>query len=436
MHSPMDSETHEQPSVAGSTLRGDAVLVVEDSKAISSLLCASIEVLPGLGVTCAANFAAAQQLLQDAPERFFIAVLDLHLPDAPNGEIVDLVQGYGIPVIVLSAAYDRERRRALFEKNIVDYVDKQQLSGVEYVVKLVERIYVSRSLRVLVVDDSASFRRYAETLLRNHGYRTCSAANGVDALRTLERTSDIRLVVTDYHMPVMDGLEMVRQIRLTRSREQLAVIGLSDNRNPEVLIGFLKAGASDFLAKPFQLEEFYCRVDQNLDMLRLLKEARDAADRDFLTKAYNRRYFFKHAERHYQRAVDGDYAIAVAMIDVDHFKQINDTYGHQFGDQALLALATLLTEAAAGNGFVARFGGEEFVYLRLVDEGAASECLMEQLRREVSQLELPHKDGPVSMTVSIGVSENTAGDFEHMLARADQAVYRAKRAGRNRVVVN
>ena len=259
MHSPMDSETHEQPSVAGSTLRGDAVLVVEDSKAISSLLCASIEVLPGLGVTCAANVAAAQQLLQDAPERFFIAVLDLHLPDAPNGEIVDLVQGYGIPVIVLSAAFDRERRRALFEKNIVDYVDKQQLSGVEYVVKLVERIYVSRSLRVLVVDDSASFRRYAETLLRNHGYRTCSAANGVDALRTLERTSDIRLVVTDYHMPVMDGLEMVRQIRLTRSREQLAVIGLSDNRNPEVLIGFLKAGASDFLAKPFQLEEFYCR---------------------------------------------------------------------------------------------------------------------------------------------------------------------------------
>jgi len=435
MHPRTGFEPQAQETAAALAQRRERVLVVEDSKAISSLLCASIELLPGLAVTCAANFAEAQQLLATGPEQYFLAVLDLNLPDAPNGEIVDLVQGHGIPVIVLSAAFDEDRRRTLFEKNIVDYVDKQQLSGVEYVIKLIERIYASRKLRVLVVDDSASFRSYAEILLQNHGYRTCTAANGTDALSVLQAASDIRLVVTDYHMPVMDGLEMVRQIRLTKSREQLAIIGISDNRNPEVSIRFLKAGASDFLAKPFQLEEFYCRVDQNLDMLRLLQEARDAADRDFLTKVYNRRYFFKHAELHYQRAVEGDYAIAVAMIDVDHFKAINDTYGHQFGDRALQALAALLTEVAAGNGMVARFGGEEFVYLRLLDANTLADQLMEELRHVVSQLEQRHNTTTVSMTVSVGVTENIDGDFDQMLARADQAVYLAKEAGRNCVMV-
>ena len=431
----LGSELQAQETAAALAQHRRRVLVVEDSKAISSLLCASIELLPGLQVSCAANFAEARQLMAKQPEQYFLAVLDLNLPDAPNGEIVDLVQDHGIPVIVMSAAFGEDRRRTLFEKNIVDYVDKTQLSGVEYVVKLIERIYASRSLRVLVVDDTASFRRYAENLLQNHGYRTCSAANGVDALGVLESASDIRLVVTDYHMPVMDGLEMVRNIRLTQSREQLAIIGISDNRNPDVSIKFLKAGASDFLAKPFQLEEFYCRVDQNLDMLRLLQEARDAADRDFLTKVYNRRYFFKHAERHYRRAVAGDYAIAVAMIDVDHFKTVNDTYGHQFGDQALKALATLLAEVAAGNGLVARFGGEEFVYLRLLDANTAADQLMEELRHAVTQLDLRHDNGVFTMTVSVGMTENIEGDFEQMLARADQAVYLAKAAGRNCVMV-
>ena len=127
MHPPPGSKFAQQIPAAVLAQSGERVSVVEDSKAIASLMCASIEMLPGLDVTCTADFAQTRELLQNGAGQFFLAVLDLNLPDAPDGEIVELVQGCGIPVIVLSAVFDEDRRRALFEKNIVDYVDKRQL---------------------------------------------------------------------------------------------------------------------------------------------------------------------------------------------------------------------------------------------------------------------------------------------------------------------
>jgi diguanylate cyclase (GGDEF)-like protein len=415
--------------------RGSHVLVVEDSKAIASLLCASIAALEGLQAEHAATLAEARRLLGRQPERFFLAVLDLNLPDAANGEIVASVQAHGIPVIVLTGSVEPETRRDMLQRQIVDYVVKRQLAGVEYVVKLVERIHASRDLTVLVVDDSPSFRSYVETLLHNHGYRTVSAANGQAALQLLQVDQSIRLVVTDYNMPVMDGLQMVEQMRRIRSRDQLAIIGLSDSRQSDISPRFLKLGASDFLAKPFELEEFYCRVDQNLDMLRYVQEARDAANRDFLTKAYNRRYFFEHAERLYRRAVDGELRVALAVIDADHFKRINDTHGHLVGDQALKLLAQTLQASAGSNGLVARFGGEEFVCLHLLAQDDNPGPCLEGLRQAVERIELFADGARVPLTVSVGVTEDLAGGLDQMIARADRGVYQAKQAGRNRVVM-
>ena len=411
------------------------VLLVEDSRAIASILKASIEALDAIECVVATSHAEAAQLLQSHPGGFFAAVLDLNLPDAPDGEVIDLVQPAGIPIIVLTANVDAARRAAMFERGVADYVVKDSLVGIEYVARLVNRLARNGSTRVLVVDDSRAFRQYLCGLLHQHGYATLDAADGVEGLEALCANPDVRLVITDYNMPRMDGLAMVAEMRKLRSHDDLAIIGVSDMAKQGILARFLKGGATDYLNKPFCVEEFYCRVDQNIDMLRVVQRARDAANRDFLTGLYNRRYFFEHAERLHRQAVSGELAILVAMIDADHFKRINDTFGHQVGDEALVAIAAVLREEVEGKGVVARFGGEEFVCLRILDpQLRPAECL-ERIRRRIAGIDLSAGAEAVPITVSIGATTEPLGDIDQMLARADEAVYQAKRAGRNRVVI-
>jgi diguanylate cyclase (GGDEF)-like protein len=243
-------------------------------------------------------------------------------------------------------------------------------------------------------------------------------------------------VLIDYHMPNMGGLSLVQQIRRQRSEDELAIIGVSSAGEKGILARFLKSGANDFLTKPFEIEELYCRIDQNLDMLRYIHEARDAANRDFLTRLYNRRYFFEYAEELHAGALRGELRLMVAMIDADHFKRINDSYGHQMGDAALVEMASVLRTQAGVSGAPARFGGEEFVCIKALDEGQDPAVCLEQLRCAIEAVDLRAANGErIPLTVSIGATTNPRTSIDQMLLVADGAVYLAKKQGRNRVVV-
>ncbi len=415
---------------------GDRVLVVEDSRAIASLLVSSIGGIAGVTPVHAGTLRETRALLAEQADDIFVAVLDLNLPDAPRGEVVDVVQAHGIPVIILTGSLDPDKRQALFRQNIADYVSKRSLSGVDSVVRLVERIRVNREHAILVVDDSAAQRNYLRVLLHNHGYRTLEAADGQEGLDMLAAHPEIRLVITDYNMPRLDGLQMLEEIRRQRSADELAVIAVSGAGEEGILPRFLKSGANDFLGKPFETEELYCRIDQNLDMLRYVAQARDAANRDYLTRLFNRRYFFEHAEALHARAIRGEIRLMVAMIDADHFKSINDTHGHQVGDEALKAMAGVLQTFSGRDGFPARFGGEEFVCIQVLsDDQDPGECL-ERLRAAMQAIALFTPEGTsVPITVSIGATCNPLDSIDHMLELADEAVYQAKVGGRNRVVI-
>ena len=409
------------------------MLLVEDSRAIASVLAAAINAFDDIACVVAGNLAEARNLLGGGAYRFFVAVLDLNLPDAPNGEVIDLVQSAGIPIVVLTGNVDAAKREAMFARGVADYVVKDSLVGIDYVARLVNRMAHNGSSRVLVVDDSRAFRAYLCSLLRQHGYATLSAADGIEGLEVLQANPDIRLVITDYNMPRMDGLTMVSEMRKAHSQDELSIIGISNSADPETLARFLKGGASDYLHKPFSIEEFYCRVDQNVDMLRIIRRARDAANRDFLTGLHNRRCFFELAEAMYRRATKGELQIVVAMIDADHFKRINDTFGHQVGDDALVAIAATLRDLVEGNGLVARFGGEEFVCLHVLDETVDPRECLDQIRQGIAAIELYSDGQRVGITASIGATRTLHGNLDQMLAAADRAVYAAKKAGRNRV---
>ncbi|MGD2118076.1 MAG: diguanylate cyclase [Chromatiales bacterium] len=414
----------------------DSVLIVEDSKSIATLLQASISRVPEIKSFLAGSLSEARIMLEQNARRFFVAILDLNLPDATEGEVVDLVQSKGIPVVVLTGSLDEKIRDRMFQKQVADYVVKRQLSGIEYVVRLTHRIYASRERHILVVDDSRSFRLYVESLLNNHGYRTLTAENGEEGLAILKEHPKIVLVVTDYNMPKMDGLDMILEMRKVRSCDDLAIIGLSDARQDGLSHKLLKNGASDFLGKPFQVEEFYCRVDQNIDMIHHIRQAREAANRDFLTQCYNRRYFFEHGQRLYAMARNGDIHISLAMIDADYFKMINDKFGHQIGDDALVLIARLLREGLGSNGILARIGGEEFAILYVHKQPMAAEDLFDRFREMVSNYEMLTGAQRVPLSVSIGCTQNLMGSLDEMLRKADEGVYQAKAAGRNRLVCN
>jgi len=412
----------------------DQLLVVEDSSVIRRLLCAYISELEGIEPITAGSLQEAREQLNAAKDRIFCAVLDLNLPDAPNGEVVDLVQSQNIPVIVLTGSVDHALRENMLKKQVIDYVLKNNTTEIEHVAYVVGRLHQNQHTGILVVDDTRMFREYLTELLSRYRYHTHTAANGKEALEVLKAHPDISLVITDYHMPQMNGQELIQAIRRTHRREDRAIIGLSDASHKELSAMLLKSGANDFLSKTFEEEEFYCRVTQNTNMIGYVRQIRDSATRDFLTKAYNRRHLFDVGEKLYANAKRGSIILAAALMDADFFKRINDTFGHQVGDLALKAIANALHKTMRNSDIVARYGGEEFVCLSVIKKVDDATFVFERVRKAVENIELEVEGKKVPITASIGVTTELCGSLDEMLNRADEAVYKAKESGRNRVV--
>lgn len=415
---------------------GRRVLVVEDSRAMRALLCSRLDVIEGIAVDQAASLAEARELLRHAAGDYFVAVLDLNLGDAPNGEIVPLVRAAGIPIIVLTGSADEDVRRAMRSQLVLDYVVKRQAEEIEHVAFLVRRLHENRAVKVLVVDDQRTFRSYLGQLLANYRYQVLFAEDGEAGLRVLAENPDISLVLTDYEMPRMNGLEFIAAVRREYRREDLAIIGISDSPSSDLTVRLLKVGANDFITKRFEMEEFYCRVAQNTSMVGYVRRIRDSAIRDPLTKVYNRRHLFEVGENLLAQARRGMLNLAVGIIDADHFKKINDTWGHATGDRALVQIASTLGATLRKSDVVARFGGEEFVCCAVVRDPADAVLVFEKVRARLQAIELASDGGePVPVTASIGVTTRPAEAFESMVKEADGALYQAKAGGRNRVVL-
>ena len=249
----------------------NSIIIVEDSRSFGTVLQQNIAKSLGQEVTWVQNHADAAQLLVGEGQTYSLAVLDLVLPDAPNGEIVDLFLENGIPVIVLSGKYSNTLRDELFAKGILDYFIKDNIRVIDSVIYFINRFRGNKLINVLVVDDSTSARYILSHFLEVNGFTVFSVASGQEALDILSK-NEIRLVITDYQMPEMDGFELVRKIRARYSRYEVAVIGLSPQGDSEVEVQFIKAGANDYLPKPFQKETLSCRISQTMEVIERYRE--------------------------------------------------------------------------------------------------------------------------------------------------------------------
>ncbi|CAG1023440.1 partial Response regulator PleD, partial [Patescibacteria group bacterium] len=363
----------------------ETILVVEDSKVFSRILSASIKVSTNFDVMIVESYADLVELLENKQQIFFACLLDLNLPDAPNGEVVDYVLSQNIPAIVFTATFDDNLRDNLLSKGIVDYVVKESPANVEYIISLIKQLKRNATIKALVVDDSKTARNYITKLLSIYRFVVFEAENGKQGLDIINHHKDIRLIITDFNMPKMDGIEFTQHIRQLYNKKEVAIIGVSSYGNNMLSARFLKIGGSDFINKPFLEEEFFCRVNQNMELLDHIKDLEYIAVRDYLTGLYNRRHFFNIGEKLFNRSYRSKKDITVALMDIDHFKSVNDNYGHDVGDIVLQKVAEILTENFRAGDLVARLGGEEFCFLLLGVEQKDVLTIFEKIRLKIAE---------------------------------------------------
>jgi diguanylate cyclase (GGDEF)-like protein len=411
----------------------DQVLIVEDSKFAAKLLSRAIE--SELRVVCVVANSYAEAVAHADRTDFLAALVDLTLPDAPAGAAVDLLTNKGYPVVVVTAELSDQVQQLMWKKRVAEYIVKDELLDHGYLVGLIARFQKNREVTVLVVDDSPSVRGYTAGLLRRHLYRVLEASRPSEALAQLGTDPNVCMVITDYNMPEMDGCALTRLMRKDRPREEFVIIGVSAQGSAEVSARFIKSGANDFIHKPFTPDEFYCRVGQNMTMLESIRAIREASLRDFMTGLYNRRHFYDVGESALARAKTDATALSLAMVDIDKFKSVNDTYGHDAGDEVLKTVATMLMEQSGPGATTFRLGGEEFCVLI---EGAQRDELgrrLEHLRVRLQDAVIRAGDVKLRVTASFGGTSELLDSLDDMLRAADECLYEAKHTGRNRVVL-
>jgi two-component system cell cycle response regulator len=289
---------------------------------------------------------------------------------------------------------------------------------------------------VLVVDDVPDNVKLLVFNLEDEGYRVIKAFSGTEALRCIE-TQVPDIVLLDVMMPDKSGLEVLQTLKASEETAHIPVILVTANSLDEHIAQGLDLGAYDYVIKPFSYTVLAARIRAALREREHQEKLEQLAATDPLTQLLNRRQFSQMVTREIQRVHRTAGPLSLLMLDIDHFKQINDTYGHDVGDEAIVALANALREQVRAIDIIGRFGGDEFV-ICLPDTGAEqSKQVAERICKALEQLQLKaNAKQPISFTVSIGVSNLGANDsFDDLYVAADQALYKAKHSGRNQVCI-
>ena len=297
-------------------------------------------------------------------------------------------------------------------------------------------------VHVLVAEDDAASRYRLNVALSAWGYQVTCVTNGREAIAELARADGPSLAVLDWSMPEADGLEVCRAVRGNPGERYVYTILLtSHDRDEDVIAGF-DAGADDYVTKPFNAKELRARVRSGARIVQLHQqlvtaheELREKSMRDPLTGLLTRGAFFEISDREFARARRTRTPLSIVMADIDHFKSINDRYGHPGGDEVLREVARRLHATFRKEDAVGRYGGEEFVVLAFGCEAPDAIALAERFRETVRRDRFIVGDTTVDVTTSVGVATGRSEDgVTRLLKAADEALYAAKKSGRNRVV--
>jgi two-component system, cell cycle response regulator len=298
-------------------------------------------------------------------------------------------------------------------------------------------------VKILIADDSIVSRHLLEATLRKWGYEVMVACDGSEALAILERQDAPGLIILDWMMPGVSGLEVCQRIRERGSEPYTYILLLTSKSQKEDLIEGMEAGADDYITKPFDQNELQVRlragtrlVDLQAQLLSAREALREQATRDSLTHLWNRSSILDTLSRELSRAERESSPLGVVIVDLDHFKHINDNHGHPAGDAVLREAARRMQTGVRQYDSVGRYGGEEFLILLPSCSEEESFSQAERLRKQIAQSDIRINDTALRITASFGVTAALPGEpwtAEGLIRKADEALYVAKKSGRNRV---
>jgi diguanylate cyclase (GGDEF)-like protein len=297
--------------------------------------------------------------------------------------------------------------------------------------------------RILIAEDDPISRRMLQSFLMKWGYEVLAVASGTEALSILDRPDAPPLAVLDWMMPGMEGPEICREIRKNPERPYTYVLLLTARSQKEDLLKGLEAGADDYLTKPFDAQELRARLhvgqrilDLQHHLLAATEELRFRATHDMLTGACNRASILDVLMRERSRQVRDGGAFGIILADLDHFKTVNDTFGHLAGDSVLKEASRRMKFCVRPYDTVGRYGGEEFLMVVPAGNTPGTCAVAERVRAAIADAPVITDAGPIRVTASFGISVSTEAEpmeTTGMLHAADEALYLAKARGRNRI---
>jgi len=300
-------------------------------------------------------------------------------------------------------------------------------------------------MRILIADDELMSLRLLQKTLERAGYEVTAVENGRLAAEQLCPAEGPRLALLDWVMPELDGPGVCREVRKRKEQSYIYMVLLTSKESKGDVVAGLESGADDYLTKPFDPEELKARLRTGLRILNLedrLVEAREQmrfqATHDGLTTLWNRGVIMDLLGRELDRSRREHVSTSILMCDLDHFKSVNDTYGHLAGDDVLRETAKRLLSSVRSYDFVGRYGGEEFLVVLNNCNPAYALARAEEIRKAIAHFPVQTSSGPVSATMSLGLllsHEWGSLPLEDLLKQADAALYAAKAAGRNCVKV-
>lgn len=408
------------------------VLLVEDIRFYSVALRDRLESAFGVCVTLCSTFAAMKTALDGKGKDFRLAIVDLCQPDAREGEALDFVVARQVPTIVFSSISSDAKRSEISARHAGAFIAKSSIHSIDELLVAVDRRLSMTDSELLVIEPD---RRIAATIkgLLADRFPVFVVNSLREGLARLDAARGIELVLLRAETAASDNL--IEQIRNSYGDQTIRLIGYATSAGPDDVGRFLGAGGDEFFHLPISSGDLVGRLERMLALHRQIIALQQMASRDFLTDLRNRRYFYSHGPKLVDMHLRQSRPVSMALVDIDHFKQLNDTYGHEVGDSVLRAIArTLGEQVGEKHHLVARLGGEEFgiLFAGLAIQSAYEFC--ERIRAEVARTRVVIGEADISMTISIGLANITASEtFDNYLNAADQYLYLAKHSGRNRV---
>ncbi len=422
------------------------VLLAVSSRFVQQVLQRHLSFLAQAPVYCH-GMAEALRLFQAG--EFDLVCAEGLLPDGSGVGLARALratpQGERVPVLLLSGNADPKTSAVAMAAGITEVFSKGDVESLaDYIARQEKDNVTAQHIkgRAMVVEDSRSIAAVFQEKLGRLGMSAQIFSRAEDALAALDSQS-FDVVVTDVQLEGnMTGIGLVRGIRqMTGAIGRVPILAVSGLQDAARKVELLRLGANDFVSKPVHEEEFSARIRNMVHLARLLQEAEAQRDHlrrlamtDQLTGLYNRHYMAEVASKRVPEALKHGIAVSMIVLDLDHFKKINDGHGHDVGDVVLAETAAMLRECCRGGDIAARAGGEEFVIVLINRDAANAAEFGEQIRARLEAL----RPAGLMVTASVGVGTVPKGsvvDFKTLFKAADEATYEAKAGGRNRVVI-